>query len=750
MPKASPIQTNFTAGEFSPKLEGRVDVSRYFNAVISMENFLIAPFGGAERRPGTQFVAPAKYPDRFCRLIPFQFSTEQTYVLEFGHLYIRFYRDNGILTEAAQTITAATNADPVNLTIATHGYSVNDEIIIDDTIVGMTELNGRRYRVNTVPGANNITLKDLDGNTVDGTGFGTYSSGGTASKVYEIVSPYTEAQLVSVQHAQSADVLFTAHRDVPPQKVQRFGDLNWLVEELIPEGGPYQPVNLDDTLTLTPSATTGSGITVTASSALFNANMVFGLIRIGGLVGTSPDEVQGYVKITGYTSPTIVTCDVIETLDGTTATDDWSLGSFSDDAGYPSCVAFHEQRLWYGGTKEEPQTVFASVTLEFENFTPGADDTSGLDYQIATEQVNSITWISSGRGLAIGTTGGVFTLATGSDFTPITPTNVSVRRETNFGSELIGPKVIGNFQYYVQRGGRKIREFAYSFEIDRHKSTDQTLLAEHITESTITLMDYQQSPNSVLWCIRTDGQIATLTRQIDQEVTGWTRQQAGATLAGTSDYESVATIPVGEVDQVWVSVKRTVNGIVRRHVEFVKPLDFGTDQKDAFYVDSGLTYDGVASNTLTGLDHLEGEVVTVLTEGAVHRDVTVTDGAVTLDYETTKAHVGLKYLSEIECLRIEAGSATGTAQGKRKRIYEVTFRFYFTGGGEFGARGQTDVIQFRTSADEMNQPVPLFTGDKRLPYPKGYDRNARVYIKQEQPLPMSVLAVMPKLEVFDR
>lgn len=748
MAKASPIQTNFTAGEFSPQLEGRVDISRYFNAAISIENFLLAPFGGADRRPGSQFVAPAKFPDKKCRLIPFEFSTEQTYILEFGDLYIRFFRDEGTVTEAAKAITGATNADPVNLTIVAHGYTVGDEIIIDDTMTGMTELNGKRFRVDTVPGANNITIEDLDGVTVDGTGFGVYSAGGTASKVVEIVSPYTEAQLFDIQFAQSADVLFTTHIEVQQQKVQRFSDTSWTITPITTVGGPYQPVNLDDTLTLTPSATTGAGITITASSSLFNADMVGGLIRIGGLVST----VQGYVTIVGFTSDLIVTADVVETLDGTGATDDWSLGSFSVDGGFPSTVTFHEQRLWYGGTRLEPQTVKASVTLEFENFTPGADDTSALDYQIATEQVNAIRWISSGRGLGIGTTGGAFILSTGSDFTPITPTNVQVRRETNFGSELIGTQVIGNFQYYIQRGGRKVREFAYSFDIDRHKATDQTLLAEHITESTITNMDYAQSPNSVLWCVRADGEIATLTRQIEQEVTGWTRQIAGATIAGNSLYESVATIPVGENDQVWTSVKRTINSVVRRHIEFHKPLDFGTDQADAFYVDSGLTYTGVAVSTLTGLEHLEGETVAILSEGAVLVPQTVSNGQITLanDQTTTKAHIGLSYLSEIEALRIEGGSRTGTAQGKIKRIYEVTFRFFKTGGGEFGERDVTDVIQFRSSADAMDEPVPLFTGDKRLPYPKGYDRDARVYIKQEQPLPMTVLAIMPKMEVFDR
>jgi len=579
MAKTSPIQTNFTAGELSPQLEGRVDIAKYFNAAISIENFLITPFGGIDRRPGSQFVALAKFAAKKVRLIPFEFSTEQTYIIEAGEGYFRFYRDEGAITETPKAITGATNADPVNLTILGHGYTVGQEIVIDNTVVGMTELNGKRFRVDTVPGVDNITIEDVDGVTVDGTGFGTYVSGGTAALIVEITNPYTEAQLFDLQFAQSADVLFFVHRDVQQARLNRLSDTSWTFTTIETVGGPYQPINLDTSLTLTPSATTGAGITVTASSSLFNADMVGGLIRIGGLVAT----VQGYVKIVGFTSDLIVTADVIADLDGTGATDDWSLGSFSTDAGFPSTVTFHEQRLWYGGTRLEPQTVKGSVTLEFENFTPGADDSDALDYQIATEQVNAIRWMSSGRGLAIGTTGGAFILSTGSDFTPITPTNVQVRRETNFGSELIIPQLIGNFIYYIQRGRRKLREFQYSFDIDRHRALDMTLLAEQITESGVTQIDYAQSPNSTLWAIRADGQLATLTRQIEQEVIGWTRQIAGATLAGASSYESVATIPVGEDDQVWVSVKRTINGTTRRFIEFLQDLNFGDDQEDAFF-----------------------------------------------------------------------------------------------------------------------------------------------------------------------
>ncbi|MHA2403467.1 MAG: ubiquitin-activating E1 FCCH domain-containing protein [Candidatus Kariarchaeaceae archaeon] len=746
MAKTTPIQTNFTAGEWSPKLDGRTDVARYSNGVSTLENFIVAPFGGGDRRPGSMFVAPAKFPAKKCRLIPFEFSTLQSYVIEFGEGYLRFYRDNAPITEADVTITGATQADPVVITSAAHGYSDGDEIIIQN-IVGMTELNNQRFIV-TNSTAGDYELFDLDGGSVDGTGFGAYVSGGDSNKIVEISGfPHLESQLYDIQFAQTADILYVVHRDVPTYKLVRSSDTSWSFSEVAFTGGPFQPDNLDTTLTMTPSATTGAGITMTASSPYFNADMVGALLKYGGEVS----GVQGYVEIVGFTSTTIVTADVIETLDATSAKDDWAIGSFSVDAGYPQAVGFHEQRLWLGGTLQEPQTVFASKTLEFENFTAGPDDNESLNYEIATEQVNAIRWISTGRGLAVGTSGGAFIFSSGADFIALTPSNVSVRRETNFGSELIIPKRIGNFLYYVQRGKRKMREFAYNFDIDSHKSLDMTLLSEQISDSGIINIDFQQSPNSVLWCVRTDGQIATMARQQAQEVIAWSRQITGATLAGAGSYESVAVIPTSaEEDQVWTSVKRTVNGTTRRFIEYFSTQDFGTDVEDAFFVDCGLTYTGASTSILSNLNHLEGETVQVLNEGAVEPPRTVTNGQITLDNATTKAHVGLGFTSTIKTLKLEGGSQLGTAQGKIHRVHEVTFRFYRTVGANFGALSGTNEIFFRNTDDMMDTKIPLFTGDKREEFPGDYTRDPRIYITQTDPLPMSVLAIIPRYQVFEQ
>jgi len=387
-----------------------------------------------------------------------------------------------------------------------------------------------------------------------------------------------------------------------------------------------------------------------------------------------------------------------------------------------------------------------------EDFTAGgALETDAVEFEIATEQVNSIRWLNSGRGLGIGTAGGAFIASSGANFIAITPTNISVRRETTFGAELIVPKRIGNFLYYIQRGGRKLREFAYNFDIDSHIALDMTLLSEQITESGITNIDFQQSPNSVLWCVRADGQMATLTRQQDQEVIAWTRQITGVTGGGAGKYESVAVIPMGEEDEVWVSVQRNVNSITRRYIEFYSPLDFGDTVEESFFVDSGLTFSGAPTSTLTGLDHLEGETVSILNEGAVEPPRTVVNGTITLDNDTTDAKIGLGYVSRIKTLRLEGGSALGTTQGKIVRINEVTFRFFKTVGAIFGREGgPTREIFFRNTNDPMDTAIPLFTGDKRETFPKGFTREPRVFVEQSQPLPMSVLAIAPLYEVFEQ
>ena len=214
--------------------------------------------------------------------------------------------------------------------------------------------------------------------------------------------------------------------------------------------------------------------------------------------------------------------------------------------------------------------------------------------------------------------------------------------------------------------------------------------------------------------------------------------------------ESVTSIPSGAEDQVYVSVKREINGSTVRHVEFLKPIEFGTDVTNAFFLDSGLTYDSTATSTIAGLNHLEGEVVSVLADGSTHPDKTVSGGAISLDRSASKVHVGFGFRSTVETLRLEAGAEDGVAQGKIKRIHGVTARFFNTVGAEIGSSvTNLDRLPFRDSSMAMDEAVPLFNGDKEISFPSGYDNDAKVVIRQSQPLPMTVLAIMRRSNTFD-
>ena len=234
--------TNFTAGELSPRLDGRTGLEKYFNGCKTLENMVIHPHGGASRRPGTNFVSEVKSSANKTRLIPFEFSTTQTYMMEFGNQYIRFHKDNGIITETGKSISAITKANPGVVTASSHGYSNGDYVILSG-IVGMTELNGRQFKVSSVT-TNTFALQDMDGNNFNTSSLTTYTSGGTAFRIYQIASPYTTAQLFEIKYAQSADVMYLVHPSVAIQKLTRTGHTSWSISACNSNINSYSDSNI--------------------------------------------------------------------------------------------------------------------------------------------------------------------------------------------------------------------------------------------------------------------------------------------------------------------------------------------------------------------------------------------------------------------------------------------------------------------------------------------------------------------------
>jgi len=352
----------------------------------------------------------------------------------------------------------------------------------------------------------------------------------------------------------------------------------------------------------------------------------------------------------------------------TTPTFSWAASSpWTSSNGYPRTVSFYEQRLFFAGTSASPQTIWGSQTADYENFDQGtglADES--MEYALATNKVNVIRWLQPSRDLIIGTAGGEFKVGRPAG-EPLTPSNIMVTQQTTYGSYTIPPIQVGNAILFVQRARRKIREFSYTFQNDAYIAPDMTLLAEHVTAGYLSDIDYQQEPDSILWSCTADGTLLSMTYERPEDVVAWATHSVGGTNA---EVESIAVITNTTQDQVWVSIKRTINGATKRYVEYID---------SNINVDSGLT--GTASGsspTITGLSHLEGETVNVVIDGAVFPNATVASGQITpaipSTWGTVNVEVGLNYISTLKTMRVEAGSQAGKAQGRKKRWNEVMVR----------------------------------------------------------------------------
>lgn len=751
MPRTTFAFSSFTSGELSPRLDGRADLDKYYRGCKTLENFLIHPHGGAKRRPGTEFIHEVKNSSSFTRLIPFEFSTIQTYMLEFGDQYIRFYKDEGIIVEGDKTITNISQANPAVVTSASHGYSNGNHVIIS-SVTGMVEVNGKTFKVANAT-TNTFELQDVDGNNINSTGYTAYSSGGVVNRIYEISSPYLAADLPNIKFAQSADVMYICHPNYQVRKLSRTGHTNWTLTAVQFNVPPFQAHNTTTTTITATGTAVGASTTFTASSTTgINGGNGFQSTDVGRAIHFN----TGHIRVTGYTSSTVVTGTVVVALGSGAANTDWALGSFSDTSGHPSVVTFFEQRLVFGGTTDEPQTLFFSVSGDYENFDDAyhtsLDATSSMQYTIASNQVNAIKFLTATRTLIVGTTGGEFSVSGGGTDVAITPTNILIKKQSNHGSADVSPLSVGNVTLFLQRAKRKIRELAYNFDVDGYLAPDLTILAEHVTEGGLNEMAYQQEPDSIAWGVRADGQLIGLTYQRAEQVVGWHRHKLGGSFGVDSfgHVESVASIPgTLNEDTLYVIVKRTINGTTRRYVEYFTNYEID-NVTDSWFVDSGLQYSGSATTTISGLDHLEGETVTILADGATHPDKTVSNGAITLDRSSTKVTVGLGYTSLLQTMRLEAGSAEGVSQGKIKRIHDVTIRLYKSVGIEVGSSLlEMDRIPFRDSSMAMDTAIPFYTGDVKTEFRGGFELDGFIFVRQTQPLPLTVIAIYPELTTND-
>jgi len=837
MARTATLITNFTAGEFTPRLRGRVDIEKYRNAAYEITNFVVVPHGGARKRPGFKYIVEPKSSSEDAKLVRFVYNTEQAYTLMFGPSYVWFFRDGALITHAANNITGITNANPAVVTSTGHTLSNGDYVYIG-SVGGMHQLNNRRFLVA------NTTANTFELSGEDSTSFGTYTSGGTASEIVELATTYTESQLPDLQFAQTNDVLYICHPDQKPKTITRTSHTAWTLAEFGFEKGPFQPLNGDTSETLTfsswsASATTygtqavGSTATCTATSGIFTSDMVGALIRVReggdsgdatqtetGIQGASlgdgsaslangdqyttdgfvygvsnvttisdwgqvtrvpthqqgtvrvyPSGTAGYfdatylhdttcvLKITAYTSSTVVTVQIIhnqmpESI-RTSAISLYEIGSWNGKDGYPSEVAFHENRLWFASTAGEPQTIWASRSGIFSDFEDGTGDSDAIIATIGAGQADVIRWLSPGTVLTAGTSSSEMSIGTSANNEALTPSNIRVAPQTTFGSSATAPIRIGRITLFPQRSGdpdnnaKKLREYSYDFARDSYEAVDLTIFSEHITGDGMVELAYQLEPDQVVYAVREDGYLLGMTYERQQQVVAWHKHIIGGT---SGKVKRCVSIPGTTNDDLYILSERTINGGTKRYIEVqaqYPSISLSDDNYKAAYIGVDCSISGAAADAeITGLYHLEGETVSVLNNGSQETH-TVTNGEINLNVDPAGAtvSVGLAIDAALETMDLEAGAQQGSASARPRNIHAVYANVYRSLGGKIGPNSSNmDSIIYRLPEHEMDSSPPLRSEYLELTTPSGWSRECRVRFEHDTPFPFMLTSLVVEMQ----
>lgn len=845
---------NFAGGELSSKMYGRHELAIVKNGCRRVQNFITETQGPAQYRTGTRYVHHTRL-NKVANALLFEFNDIQAYILEFTDGFLRFYKDEGIITFDAVALTAITQADPGVVTSTAHGLSNGDEVFLEE-VVGMTEVNGKSFIVAGVT-ANTFELNDVDGATVDTSGFTAYSSGGVFKQIVEIETPYTEANdLFALDMTQNADVAYITHPFYEPRKLTRTSNTAWTLVRYTRTADPFL-----DKKVITGITQASPAVVTSVAHGLSNGNTVI----IEEVVGMTEINSQPY-KIKNVAANTFELTDLNDVdIDSTGFTAYGSVGFASNQNLLPSAVTFYESRLWFGGPDVAPDRFFGSRSPEgaadanpgdprFDDFTVGTDPDHSVVFTIADAEVNNIRWLRGTDRLLFAGTFGTEVKITGNTIdSSIAPDSITVRAENRLGVADIRPINKENLVIYVQRGKRTLRSFEFDALVDSFVSVDRNLVSEEITGGVFKQLAWQSGRPNILWSVLENGELLGLTFKSREDVSGWHRHN---TKSGTDKFISVSNLsrPTG-FDQVWVVVERTINSLTRHYVEFftdvaVMPnrLDFFTEvadkadddatfqralaeaQKEYVHLDASLTFDGSAAglalgatmtpgavtgdsvtftssvaifkstdvdreirkkalvgvgfgrakitafvsttqvtcqiiqdfdavtamaagnwylttDSLSGLDHLEGETVQIVTDGSVHTNKTVASGAVTLEFQASKVHIGLEFIGFLQPMSIEGTGTTGPGQTKNKNVYRVGARFSNTLFAEFGTDiYEPEVFVFSDMPLSVGDPTPIFTGVKTLPYTDDWEEDKIVYIRQTKPVPCIVQLLMLFME----
>lgn len=684
MPDLRAYQPAFTGGELSPALWARVDLAKYGSGLKSALNLFIHPHGGASNRAGLEFVGEVKDSGRPTRLVPFQFNTEQSYILEFGHAYMRVYKNGGLVLTGGST-------------------------------------------------------------------------------PYELVTTYSDIHLGDLVQTQEADVMYLTHVNYPPRKLGRLADNNWTVATVTFAPSMSAPTGVAAVAQIGSGVTgyryvvaavsdaTGEESIQSAQAVCLNNLAIAGNINritwsaVAGaaryIVYKLDNGVYGYI---GGTSALLFDDEnIVADLSDTPQT---ARNPFVGAGNYPRCSTFVDQRLAFASTLSNPQACWLSQSANYENFgySSPRKASDAFEFRIRSRQVNEIRSLLQVRGLMALTSGAEWVISGGSN-EYLSPGQTVIKNQGYRGAAEVQPIVVGNTILFAQERGGVVRDFSYEFAEDSFTGKDLTILARHLFEDReIKAWAYAQAPHSIVWVVLDDGSLRSLTYMKEHDVWAWTRHETDGV------FEDVTVIGEGREDVPYFIVKRKIGGVNKRYIERLHSRAF-ENVKDAFFVDSGISYSGAPISTIY-LPHLKGKAVVALADGNVVRNLTAdpVTGAVTLPNAASTIHAGLPYEATLKTLDLDLGQVKGlgTVQGRKKSVSNVTLRVEKTrgiwlGSGDY-SRDSGKMAEYKQrSTEAWDEAIQAFTGDLATTLMPAWTDGGSVVVKQFDPLPMTILAVMP-------
>jgi hypothetical protein len=748
---------SWNSGEWSPLLHDRIDLRKFTGAARTLQNAVVTPYGGFDKRKGTEYMHTTRNGDP-AHLVPFIYSTTTRYMLELTDGYMRF-SNGGVGDQIMDGSTPYEIVTPWTYQQATELHFAQDDdlmyfthpaigrhkltrltattfelVEVEDETPPLLEENATTTTITPSGTTGSISLSASD-DVFDSGQIGSYFQIKHArdANFVELTAVGTSTTL-TVEGPWRFELLIGASSTVDAVVDQRSQDgSSW--EKIIDVSSDNQDLS-DIVRTGTQDVDREMRIRITAKTGTARAY----------LENTSSFS-KGLVEITAVTDAQNANATVIETLFDTAATPYWLEAAFSDYRGHPRSVGVFDNRLWWAGSDYQPQVFYGSQIDNYENFPIGTLDTDRLRYKLGGITQNAIQWILGQEDLLLGTTGEEYRLGTGDSETTLVPSIVPKRRrQSNRGSDRIQAILVGDVPLFIQRGGLRVRELFYDVSNNLFKSPDLTVLAEHITSGGVTQLAYSQFPYTNLYATTGDGIIATMVYERDDEVAGWNRW-----VTRSDSIISCQVIPGDGDDEVWMVVKRSINGSDTHYVERVSTLDW-TQATEYRYLDCHTVYSGTAASVLTGLDHLEGEEVVVLGDGVLLGDYTVSSGQVDLGTgnEVEDAVIGFKIRTEFKPMKFDIDNVAGNSQGQYKVIKKLEVLLKDSLGPDvYDDKGNRILLKWRDFSDKTNTPLPLYTGVKEASVDGFPSEDPYFTLVSEDPYPMTVTSVVTRYEITE-